>query len=153
MPYGIRHKIAFYDILWKMPCRIKLHKVWQYGYQMNRIDQTNQSVAFRIIFMNKIGRNSQKKNGKSNFPLYFWRNPLYCKRAPLLPLNDHRFWEKNLELLFLAAMSSSRSDHVTPFVRQFEIIFVFWIHLHIRPLSSKFMMSFMNYKHCKVKFW
>ena len=42
--------MPFYGILWQMPYGIKWHKVWQYGYQMNQIDQTNWSAAFKILF-------------------------------------------------------------------------------------------------------
>ena len=35
------HKTSFYDILWQMPYDIKCHEVCQYGYQKNRIDETN----------------------------------------------------------------------------------------------------------------
>ena len=35
---------GFLGILWQMPYAIKCYKVWQYGYQKNRIDQTNWSM-------------------------------------------------------------------------------------------------------------
>ena len=41
--------MAFYDILRRRPQDIKRHKVSQYGYQKNRIDQTNWAKDNKII--------------------------------------------------------------------------------------------------------
>ena len=76
MLHGICHKMPFYDILWQMPRDIKCHKVCQYGYQKNRLDQTNWSTGFKIIFQ----ENNQTKNAKnwnSHFSLVFLRRFLY----------------------------------------------------------------------------
>ena len=73
MPYGIFHKchkMPFYGILWQMPYGIKWCKVWQYGYQMNRIDQTNWSMQFKIIFQEKSWTKNPEM-GKPKFSFVF----------------------------------------------------------------------------------
>ena len=65
------HKMAFYDILWHLPYAIKYHKVWQYGYQMNRLDQKNWYMEFKSvgqeIFFAKIPKNWKTKFSFSEF--------------------------------------------------------------------------------------
>ena len=66
MAYVIKcHRMAYYDILWHMPYDIKCHKVCQYGYQMNRLDQTNWSRGFesfwQVQFFSEIAKNWNNK--------------------------------------------------------------------------------------------
>ena len=53
-----------------MPYDIKCHKVWQYGYQKNRIDQTNWSMGHWAL---RIEKNEAKnaKNLNVNFSYVF----------------------------------------------------------------------------------
>ena len=78
MAYVIKcHKTPFYDNLWHMPCRIKCHKICQYGYQKNRLDQTNWSIGFKILFQEQ----NKTKNGKhwnNDIPFVFL-SKILCK--------------------------------------------------------------------------
>ena len=74
MPYAIKcHKLPFFDILWHMAYDIKCHKVCQYGYQKNRIDQTNRVKVFKTIYQ-KENLEKNQKTKKNIFPLYFLSN-------------------------------------------------------------------------------
>ena len=63
--------MPFYDILWHLPYDIKCHKVWQYGYQINRHDQTNWYMEFKSVeqehFLAKIPKNWKTKFSFSEF--------------------------------------------------------------------------------------
>ena len=63
-----------------MPYDIKCHKVWQYGYQKNRIDQKNWSMGYWTL---RIEKNEAKnaKNLKVNFSYVFSFVILKCKIA------------------------------------------------------------------------
>ena len=68
--------MAFYDILWHMPYDIKCHQVCQYGYQKNRLDQTNWSKGCRIIFQEQ-NLTQNPKNWNCNISFVFFRRFLY----------------------------------------------------------------------------
>ena len=68
--------MPFYDVLWHIPYDIKCHKVWQYGYQKNRIDQTNWSKGCRIIFQEQ-NVTQNPKNWNCNISFVFFRRFLY----------------------------------------------------------------------------
>ena len=74
MSYDIYHKPPFYDILWHMPYDITCHKIWQYGYKKNRLDQTKWSMTTRIIWQEQNLTKNVKKTEIKIFPLYFWMN-------------------------------------------------------------------------------
>ena len=82
--------MAFYANLWHMPCDIKCHKVWQYGYQKNRIDQTNWSMGYWTL---RIEKNEAKnaKNLNVNFSYVFSFVILKCKIA-----KEDAIFEKSL---------------------------------------------------------
>ena len=62
--------MPFYDILWHMPYDINCHQVCQYGYQKNRLDQTNWSKGCRIFFREQ-NLTQNPKTEIAIFPLYF----------------------------------------------------------------------------------
>ena len=68
--------MAFYDILWHMPYDIKCHQVCQYGYQKNRLDQTNWSKGCKIIFQEQ-NLTQNPKNWNCNISFVFFRRFLY----------------------------------------------------------------------------
>ena len=70
------HKMAFYDILWQMIYDMKCHKVCQYGYQKNRLDQTNWSTGSKIICQ-KQNQTENAKNWNGNISFVFLRRFLY----------------------------------------------------------------------------
>ena len=61
-----------------MPYDIKCHKVWQYGYQKKRIDQTNWSMGYWTL---RIEKNEAKnaKNWNINFS-YVFLGKFLCKK-------------------------------------------------------------------------
>ena len=65
-----RHKTPFYDVLWHMIYDIKCHKVCQYGYQKNRIDQTNWSMGYWTL-RNKKNNEKNAKNWNVKFSFVF----------------------------------------------------------------------------------
>ena len=73
-----------------MPYDIKCHKVWQYGYQKNRIDQTNWSMGHWAL---RIEKNEAKnaKNLNVNFSYVFSFVILKCKIA-----KEDAIFEKSL---------------------------------------------------------
>ena len=68
--------MSFYDILWHMPYDIKCHQVCQYGYQKNRLDQTNWSKGCKIIFQEQ-NLTQNPKNWNCNISFVFFRRFLY----------------------------------------------------------------------------
>ena len=62
--------MAFFGILWQMLYGMKCHKVWQYGYQKNRIDQTNR-LQKGVTFHRKKIKQKRQKTKIGLFPLYF----------------------------------------------------------------------------------
>ena len=62
------HKMEFYDIFWHLPYDMKCHKVWQYGYQINRLDQTNWYMEFKISGQEHFQQKFSKTE-KPNFPI------------------------------------------------------------------------------------
>ena len=73
-----------------MPYDIKCHKVWQYGYEKNRIDQTNWSMGYWTL---RIEKNEAKnaKNLNVNFSYVFSFVILKCKIA-----KEDAIFEKSL---------------------------------------------------------
>ena len=69
--------MAFYGILWHTPYDIRCHKVWQYGYQKKRIDQTKWSKLCRIVWQEQNMKQNPKKE-KSNISFVFLGKML-CK--------------------------------------------------------------------------
>ena len=70
------HESAFYGILWQMTYDMKCHKVCQYGYPKNRLDQTNWSTGFKITCQ-KQNQTKNAKNLNGNISFVFLRRFLY----------------------------------------------------------------------------
>ena len=73
IPKNWKTKFSFSEFLCilKVPYAIKYQKVWQYGYQMNRLDQKNWYMEFKSvgqeIFFAKIPKNWKTKFSFSEF--------------------------------------------------------------------------------------
>ena len=99
MAFAIKcHKMAFYGILWQMPYDIKCYKVWQYGYQKNRIDQTNWLQKGKSFHRNKIKQKMEKTKFEI-FPLYFLSNAFVKKNWKFTVEGLHQFRNQSYQCI------------------------------------------------------
>ena len=105
------HKMAFYGILWQMPYAINCHKVWQYGYQKNRVDQTNWLLKGKSFHRSKI---KQKKS----LNVLVIHVQVKTFRRPQIDLSDYfGSFDTHIAILYviLCHMAFGMKCHIMPF--------------------------------------